>query len=265
MNSRIFNHAYLRIKRAEEILGEINELMYSTPPYTYVLETNTQSHQRATLARKNQHTVDTLVIRCGELFHNLRSAIDQAYWEAISPNVPEEKHKKIQFPFTKDVGRLDQTIKSRHGDKAGQTFFDALKNLNPFLGEGGNVLLALLHEVNIDDKHKFPTPTGNFTKINSATIKIQVNDFPDGLFNCGAGGSKKDVTWISRQYDSQDIGLLVIPTKILYHKILDLPVDTWFYIEDLSFSGEVIQTMTNLIIETKRILDEMASGLSKNS
>lgn len=265
MNSRVFNHAYLKVERAEEILGEIKKLMDTAPPYAYVLETDTQTNQRATLARKNQLSLDKLVIRCGELFHNLRSAIDQAYFVAIAPNVPENKHQAIQFPFAKDSNALEQTIKWRQGDKAGQRFFDALKNLNPFFGRGGNILLALLHEVNIVDKHKFPTPTGNFSKIDSATIQAQVPDFPGGLVNCGAGRAKKDVVWTSRQYNPHDIGDLVPPFMFLYQKVLELPVETWFYIDSPPFNGEIIQTMSSLINETKSALDAMAEGLSQSA
>jgi hypothetical protein len=262
MINRNFYHAYLKIERADEILDEIKKLLKDKPPYTYILETDTYDNQRATLAKVNKLSLDRLVIRCGELFHNLRSAIDQAYWEAVAPHVAKDKQKAIQFPFAKDAANLEQTIKSKQGDKVGQNFINTLKRLKPFFGNGGNTFLALLHEVNIVDKHKFPTPTGNFTKIDSSSIQKLVPDFPGGMVNCGAGRNRKDVVWHSRFYDANDIGEIVPPFMYLFHKTLNLPVETWFYIENPPYTGEIINTMNILIHETRTALDEMASGLS---
>lgn len=261
MTTRLFDHAYLKIERAEEIIDEIKEILTNKPPYTYVLETDTYYNQRATLAKVNKFYLDRLVIRCGELFHNLRSAIDHAYWEAVSPHVSLGKEKVIQFPFAKDAVTLEQTIKLRQGDKVGQNFVNALKKLNPFFGQEGNTFLTLLHEVNIVDKHKFPTPTGNFTKIDSGSIQKLVPDFPGGIINCGVGRCRKDVVWHSRFYDINDIGEIVPPFMCLFHKRLNLPVETWFYIDSPPYTGEIVDTMYKLIKETRTVLDEMAGGL----
>ena len=60
--------------------------------------------------------MDTVVIRCGEVLHNLRSAIDHAYWEAVSPCIEDaSKHSAIQFPFAKDGSKLESAIKRSDG------------------------------------------------------------------------------------------------------------------------------------------------------
>jgi len=263
MDQGIFKNSLLKIERAEEILVEIEAKMKLDPPYSYVLETNISTHQRATLARKNSNSLDRLVIRCGELFHNLRSAVDQAYFEAIAPNLPEDKHKAIQFPISKDAASYEQTIKSRQGDKAGQKFFEALKSLNAFHGEGGNFSLVLLHEVNVGDKHKFPTPTGNFSRIDSRMLQKLIPDFPGGLTDCGAGRCKKDVVWTSRKYNPKDIGMVLPPSMNIYHKTIDVPVGTWFYIDTPRHEGEIIETLQALINEVNRSLGVLRSALQR--
>lgn len=261
MITQKFRNSYLKVERAEEILAEITIKIESDPPYSYVIETDTSTHQRATLARRNKNSLDKLVIRCGELFHNLRSAIDQAYFEAISPSVETEKHKAIQFPISKNLESYEQTIKSRLGNKAGDKFFDAMKSLNAFYGEGGNFSLVLLHDINVGDKHKVPTPTGNFSKIDSNELKQYIPDFPQGFTNCGAGMSKKDVVWTSSFYNPRDIGKIVPPFMHMYQKVIPAPVEVWFHISSLQYNGEVTSTLRMLIAETKNSLDIMHAGI----
>lgn len=256
-----FKNSYLKVERAEEILNEIIGKIDSEPPYSYILETDTSTHQRATLARRNDISLDKLVIRCGELFHNLRSAIDQAYFEAISPNVETDKHKAIQFPISKDAESYEQTIKSRLGNKAGEKFYNSLKSLNAFYGEGGNFSLVLLHEINVGDKHKVPTPTGNFSKIDSSVLKQYIPDFPQGFTNCGAGMSRKDVVWTFRFYNPKDIGDLVPPFMHVYQKVIEAPVETWFYINSPPYNGKIVPTLQVLIAETRASLDVMRNGM----
>jgi hypothetical protein len=263
MNNKVFEDAYMKVDRALVILEEIKTMMDVCPPFSYVLETDTHTHERATLAKKNYFSLKKVTIRCGELFHNLRSAIDHAYWEAISPHVDEKTHKAVQFPLSKNTSTYEQTIKSRQGDKAGESFFNALKELKAFHGEGGNVYIVLLHEINIVDKHKYPTPAGNFTKITSTEIQTQIPDFPRGIVNCGIGQFRKDVVWKSNNYDLNNVGSIVPPFLHLYHKELDTSVETWFYLNNPKYSGEVIGTMDTLINETRKALEIMENGLEK--
>jgi hypothetical protein len=261
MNSETFKNSFLKLERAEEILVEIEAKMKTDPPYSYVLETDISNHQRVTLARKNSNSLDRLVIRCGELFHNLRSAIDQAYFEAIAPNVQDDKHKAIQFPISKDSVSYEQTIKSRLGDKAGQKFLEAIKSLKAYHGVGGNFSLVLLHEVNVGDKHKFPTPAGNFSRIDSCMLQEHIQDFPGGLTNCGVGMCRKDVVWTSRVYNPRDIGVVLPPFMHVYQKVIDVPVETWFYIDSPRHEGEVLETLRILTNEVDRSLNILRSGL----
>lgn len=263
MKSIVFRSSYQKVERAEELLGEIQNLMAKDPPYKYALETNTQTNERATLAKVNEVALDKLVVRCGEVLHNLRSAIDHAYWDAVSLFVSDDKTRKsIQFPFARDANNLEQTLKSRQADKPGPRFYDAVKGFRSYAGAGGNTLLVLIHEINIVDKHKFPTPTGNFTKINSESIRKQVPDFPRGLVNCSAGMCKKDVVWKSQTYNREDIGAIVPPFTCLFHKDLDVPVETWISFTGPSYSEEIVTTLRKMIQETRRILDTMANALN---
>lgn len=259
----IAENAYLKLERADEQIREINKYLLENPPFSYALETDFFNRTRALLALKHDLSVKKLVIRCGEVLHNIRSSLDQLYWELISPVIPPEKHKAVYFPISKDEESLEQTIKSRLGHSLGDEFFLALKSLNCHLGNAGNRYLCLLHEINIDDKHKFPVPAGNFTRINSASIQQQVADFPNSIMNGGFGRCKKDVVWSLGKHTTEDLQRIVPPTTDVFLRELDVPVETWFFINRPEYSGEVIETLQNIHGAAKEAVDILVKAVGK--
>lgn len=259
-----FRSANAKIERARELIGEIEALQVAEPAYTYCLETDIRTGQRATFAKCNQDALDKIVIRCGDVLHNLRSSLDHAYWESVSPYVGDNvNHVAIQFPFAKNESKLKSAIKSRLAHKVSQDFYEAIESLKPHAGGNGNLLLNLVHEINIIDKHKFPTPVGDFTKISSTQIFTQIPDFPSGLVNCGFGQNRRDVVWKSRMYNVESIGEIVPPTTCIFHKILDLPVGLAFSIKEPKYYSPVVGTLKNMANEVERILDVMNEALPK--
>ena len=255
MNNQKFKNAYLKIDRSRELIAEISEFVVKNPPYTYALETNTITNERATFAKVSQFSIDKVVILCGDVFHNLSSALDYAYWEAVSPHVADvSKHKNIQFPFAKDSTKLEAAVKSRFAHQVSRNFYNGILAVKPHAGDGGNILLNLIHETNIVDKHKFPIPVGDFTKISSEMIRKQVPDFPAGLINCAFGQNKRDVAWKSKLFNPSDIGEIVPPFTCLFHKPLNVPVDLVFSIHEPRYTEPVIVTFQNMVIEVKKIL-----------
>lgn len=257
-----FSSANAKIGRARELIDEIEEIQAVNPAYSYCLETNTQSGERATFSKCNQVALDKIVIRCGDVLHNLRSSLDHAYWESVSPYVEDvAKHGAIQFPFAKDGANLESAIKSRHAHKVSPDFYKAIESVKPHAGENGNLLLNLVHAINIVDKHKFPIPVGDFTKITSTQILNQIPDFPRGLVNCGFGLHKRDVVWKSRIIDPKSIGKIVPPTTCVFHKVLDVPVGLMFSIREPLYYAPVVDTLKDMAIEVERILNVMSKAL----
>lgn len=262
MNFRI---AMYKIERARELISEINLLQAESPAYTYCLETDTQKGQRATFAKKNQIDLDKLVIRCGDVFHNLRSALDQAYFESVTPHIPESSFGAIQFPFSKAESKLDSTIQSRLAHKVSDDFVEVIRQVKPYSGSGGNLLLNLIHEINIIDKHKLPIPVGDFTRISSEQLRAQIPDFPEGMVDCGFGCNGRDVVWSGRFFDVKFLGDIVPPTNTLFHKNLDVPVGLNFSFPNERYFEPVIETLNNMANEVERILNLMSEALPKKT
>ena len=250
-----FRSAHTKIARARELTREVATLLVKQPPYGYFLEINTVSNMKATFSKPDDEALDVIVIRCGEILHNLRSALDHAYWEAVSVYVDESSQSAIQFPFAKEKSKLEQAIKSRLAHKVSEDFYLAIESIRPYAGEGGNTLLNLIHEINIVDKHKFPTPVGDFTRISSDHIRRLVPDFPRGIVNCSFGQCHRDVSW-----QGAPTKYILAPTYI--YKKLDVPVGLVFSIREPYFHAPVIDTLKNMADEVERILNIMSNSLS---
>ena len=50
--------AKLKIERAARGITELESLFSKRPPFTYVIETNTSTRERAIFANKNQSSID---------------------------------------------------------------------------------------------------------------------------------------------------------------------------------------------------------------
>jgi hypothetical protein len=218
-----------KIDRSLKHINELNELLREKRPFTYVVETNTKTGYRATFAKKNCPIVNEAANIAADVVHNLRTALDHAYWEIVSPRVPDPRARKnIQFPFSETAARLEEAIKNRLADRVSAVFFQALADLKPHGEPGGNELLYLIHKLDAVDKHKFPIPSGDYTRVNSELIRNEVADFPADLFDTAFGSNERDIVWYVDGFIRDSLGEIVPPTNCLFEKKLDVPVDIVF-------------------------------------
>lgn len=258
----MFESASLKIDRTTEHISELTELIREQHPFSYVVETNTQTSERATFAKKNKTVVDRAALICGEIVHGLRAALDHAYWEIVSPlaETPSEQ-KIIQFPFCEFANKLDETLRLRLAHKVSQHFFDAILSCKPYAEQGGNEHLYLIHRMDIIDKHRLLIPTGDYTRLTSDIIRRQVPDFPSGLIDCGFGQNRRDVVWRSGSIKHLDIGFASPPTTHIFEKKLDVPVEMVFVVNDPEYTGPVIPTLNKLVRVTKKTITCMREAI----
>jgi hypothetical protein len=86
----------------------------------------------------------------GDVIHNTRTALDLMASELVRRG--GESDKDVYFPFANESDKLDQVIKNRNFDRAGQDAVDLLKTFKPY--RGGNAALRALHDLDVQDKHK---------------------------------------------------------------------------------------------------------------
>jgi len=256
--------AHLKLDNAAIHIAKANELLEKKRPFTYVLETNTQTRKRATFAKENEAVTDELAVVCGDVFCNLRTALDFAYWQIVSPHVSSEKQRRnIQFPFCKrrlaigDDKGLEETITNRFADKVSPEFCDAIRSLKPYGEAGGNRLLYALEKAAMPERHSDYTPIGDYTRIDADMIRAQIQDFPSYLGGTFVFGSnRRDFVWDAGRIDIRErqIGSLVPGSFNVFEKELDVPVDVLFKIAEADYKGPVIPTLNQFSNVVREVL-----------
>jgi len=187
--------ANLKIERAAKHVAELSELFRKHRPFTFTLERNIQTGEASVGPKKNEAVIDAAAVIIGEAVFNLRSALDHAYWEIVSPLVSEEERRAIQFPFVGKKKNRKGGIKQRMAHKVSCGFVRALYRLRPYHEAGGNELLCLIDKLCNIDKHRLLIPTGNYHQITPAHLREQVPDIPTGAVHISSVNAKRTLTW----------------------------------------------------------------------
>jgi hypothetical protein len=248
----MFESAYLKLERAAEHVNELSKVIRERKPFTYVLESNTHTRERATFAKKNKPVIDRCAIIAGDAIHNMRAALDHAYFEVVSPVCTTDGHRKnCQFPFSKTAADLKRTIENRLAHKVGDWLVDSLMTLLPHGETGGNELLWLVHELDITDKHGLLIPAGDYTQVSFADLRAQALDLPMGLAGVGGfGGNRRDLSWpLSNGVLAALRG--VIPASGILEQELNVPVQVVFKISEFGDSYEFVETLNLMADATK--------------
>jgi hypothetical protein len=93
----------------------------------------------------------------GDCIHCLRSALDLMASELARINGKSDK--SVYFPFSNEADGLDEQIKARHFNRAGDDAVALLKTFQPY--RGGNMALRAIHDFDILDKHSGIVLSGN--------------------------------------------------------------------------------------------------------
>jgi hypothetical protein len=254
--------AFLKLDRAAERVAELNELFRKKRPFAYVLETNTKTGQRATYAKENEAVVASAALISGDAAHNIRSALDHAYWEIVSPvGTTEKERRAVQFPFSKTAARLEEAVKKRLAHKVSPRFFDAIMGLKPHGEVGGNRLLYLIDQLDAPDKHRVLTPMANYARLSTNELRKQIPDIPSGYqFEIEVSANARDLCWHTGNFDRSDLGTPVPPTTCVFEKELNVPVDIVFAVGTADQSVPAIPTLNQLIDVAKKTVRVLAAA-----
>jgi hypothetical protein len=240
--------ASLKIDRAVKHIIELEALFRKQRPFTYVLETNINTGQKATFAKRNETIANESAIIIGDVIHNLRASIDHAYWDATNAFAKSEGEKKnIQFPITPTEKAFSESFIPGLPSRVSEAFVQALISLKPYREDGGNQALCAIHDLDIIDKHKLLIPTGNYTRITSEIIQREVPDFPGGLLDCGAGNCHRDVVWNIPPMNRKQRRARRFPKSGIFEQELRVPVDIVFAVEGFVNSKSVIPTLHHIV------------------
>lgn len=246
-----------RLERSREQIGELEQFIQDNPPFTYVLETDRRSQQRSTMVKKDAEALQRIAILAGEALHNIRSALDHAYFEIVSPHVHKADHKLITFPCAKKRDELPSRAKSCRADRVSDLFHDKIIDLGAHPEEGGNKILYILNTLNIDDKHRRPVPIADFKNINSATLQRHIPDFPSGLIHFTAGANRRDICWRTHVLANIDVGQPAPGTDGVFEKPIEIDIGLSFFLTDPFFQAPFIPTLKRFVETCEAAIDEI--------
>jgi len=171
------NSALLKVSRAAKHVGELNELFQKKRPATFIVKTDTYTGKRSAIGKHDEAVMNEAAVICGDIVHNLRSALDHTYWEIVSPHCTSDKERRnTQFPFTSKANEFLKTLHDGYANRAGTGFYCAMRNLRSHGETGGNEMLFLVREMSNLDKHRLLIPTITYTKIAGDVLKAELPD-----------------------------------------------------------------------------------------
>ena len=237
--------ASLKIERAKRHICELNQLILKKRPFSLVVETDTRTGKHTAFIKNDKTVIDAVATISGDVIHNLRSALDHAYWEIVSPHATSSREaQQIQFPFSRTAAQLEKSISNRLADRVSDHFFQALVDLKPHGESGGNEPLYLIHQMDVLDKHKLLIPTCDETRLPYDEIRRLFPGFPVRASSTVIF-SQCIFTWSSSK-PSFDIGTAKLPTTYLFER--EAPIDVAVVFSDSSpfIRRPVIPTLQSL-------------------
>jgi len=249
--------ASLKIKRASKHIRELTNLLNKERPFKYIMETNTVTLQRSLMAKKNITVISEAGDIAADAIHNLRVALDHAYFEIAAPFAKGVRGiKGIQFPFSETLDGLEGAAKNRIAHKVGDKFFRTIITLKPYGESGGNELLYAIHALDAVDKHRFPIPTSDYKRFSSQDIwKLGMTHFPSNMTDVAAGMCVRDVVWSHHVAPNENIGRSIFPTTFMFEKELSIPVDIVFEIGSSKNLVPIIPTLNAMVDVTKETIN----------
>ena len=154
----------LKIQRAKKHLDDLENLLgafVERKPYSILVERDASREYWVPRIKEDIPQEASLIL--GDLVHNLHSALDLLIVGIVKP--AENQMRTVQFPFASDLNDLQKQIIARHIDRAGNAVVAAIHKIAPYRGEGGNVWLSGLHQLDIADKHRLIIPVVGATRI----------------------------------------------------------------------------------------------------
>jgi hypothetical protein len=243
--------ATVKIDRAAKHVAELNKLLSEKRPFSFVVTTDTATGDRSTRAKKDEAVIGCAAGICGDAVHNLRSALDHAYWETVSPIAQNDSERRqIQFPFKETKDGFDKAVKEGFPARVSDQFRDAILGLRAYKEPGGNELLYLIHEFDILDKHKLLIPTSDYTHVSGDIIRKQVPDYPNVSGSFGGQGVAM-VQWRVQRLSRDQLGDPVPPSQTKFERKLDVPIHIVFEIRSLLFLRPVVPTLNQLVDVTR--------------
>jgi len=229
----MFESARLKVERAHYHIGELiatyREFFENDTPYELLCDIEPDSQKFGLRVEVTQNVPFVGAIIIGDIFHNLRSALDHLAVELESKTPSPRKTKHIKFPTheTREnfVSEVEKGIVYATFPETGKAIRDTVNCCKT-----GNRVLWTIGKINNIDKHRFLVTHYSVTKVSGVhtedeggNIVINQTFNVEGSGYCGAFSSSRKINIKNKgnavfDVNFGEVGLLegdpVIPTLI---------------------------------------------------
>lgn len=149
------SEAWLKVDRAKQHIsdlhGQVREFI-DGDPYELLTEDEAQTGDKIYRVKVNAEPPKDWGVVLGEIFHNLRSALDLLTWQLVP-----KPDGNTGFPISNSAKKFGKTGLGKV-EGASADAIRLLRALKPY--KGGCEPLWWLHKLNIEDKHHLLVPIG---------------------------------------------------------------------------------------------------------
>jgi hypothetical protein len=152
ISSPTFVAPFAKIERTTFQINDLNlaiKSFFEATPYEIVSEVDVQADEEIWRFRLKGSLPNDFAVRTGEIFHNLRSALDQMLAEVVV-RVARKSEDRVEFPFGLGPDEFKTALRKQKKLPADASLM--IEELRPY--KGGDPLLWLLHSTNRRDKHR---------------------------------------------------------------------------------------------------------------
>jgi hypothetical protein len=178
----LFRATRLKVERAEKHILELYNFMQSfegTGLHSVAIEEDSrywESELVITIHKSKKEFINEAALIIGDVYHNLRSALDILWYEIICPTGLQTKWTRFPIADTRDklITSLNAAFEKGQISKTVRDF--VLDEIKPY--KEGNFRLWAIHETNMIDKHQLLIP--NFPMI--AIVGVRVKNDENAVF-----------------------------------------------------------------------------------
>lgn len=172
--------------------------------------------------------IENLSLVIGDAIHNLRSALDYAWYATIERLLPDKLSRYTSFPIRKKRKDVENCLRGIEVDTRCKPLFDCvLSDIQPYEGGNNSSVLYILHELDITDKHLLSLGLSRRRQIRGITTTdkegriwrgstLPFQDLGTGIIRFEAGITIQDKGKLSVAVSLEDAGVFkTLPVVVL--------------------------------------------------